>query len=419
MIKVAKLGKAPVNELLESLKVPEDLTRMNARQVLKERGAKEVIPALQKWVAGLDKKDKNYEHNQLEALWVFQALDTVNEPLLLSLLNAESHNARSSALRALEFWHKKIANVPALLNKAVKDPHAQVRLEAVIALRKTKTAEAARTALTVLDSQMDEYLDYALWQTVGELEPLWLASLKTNPDYLGDAKKTVFALKSVSNPEAVVQLIRLYGKGQVPEEYQKDVLGSIARSGQAADLSMLLDLAVQNKDKNVVAQLAALEDAARQRKVKPDKNPERIADFIGNDDEAISLSAIRLAGLWQLEQLQDRITGLVQTGTLNTKKAALGALVSIDKDKATKLLTDLSGPKNTPEVRIIATAQLAAINPAEAARIGTDLMRTLPETDMSEIFMAFIPSNPAAAVLAEAIAAKKSRKQLPKPDDSS
>ena len=408
LVKTPKLGKAPISELLEALKVPEDLTRSNAKQTLKERGAKEVIPALQNWVSALDKKDPNYEHNLLEALWVYQALDVINEPLLLSVINAESHNARSSGLRALEFWHNKIANVPAILAKAVTDKHAQVRLEAVIALRKTKTAEATRTALTVLDSQMDEFLDYALWQTIRELEPLWLASLKKDPNFLGNSKKTVFALKSVNTPEAVSQLIAIYGKNQVPEEYQKDVLSTIARSGQTADLNMLLDLAVQNKDKSVIAQLSALEDAARQRKVKPNKNPERIAGFIGNEEEAVSLTATRLVGLWKLDQLGDRLTSLIQNGTPNTKKAALSALAVMDKDKAVKVMTELTGPKNTPEVRVIAAAQLASLNPAEAARIGTELMRTLPaETDMTELYMAFIPNNAAAAALADAIAAKK------------
>ncbi|KAA6438279.1 dehydrogenase [Dyadobacter flavalbus] len=408
LVKTPKLNKAPVSELLESLKVPEDLTRANARQVLKERGSKEVIPALQAWVGSLDKKDKNYEHHLLEALWVYQALDVVNEPLLLNVINAESHNARAAGLRALEFWHTRIANVPAILAKAVKDKHAQVRLEAVIALRKTKTPEAAREALSVLDSQMDEFLDFALWQTVRELEPVWVSRVKTQPDFLGDARKTVYALKSVSSPDAVSQLISLYGKNQVPEEYQKDVLSSIAKYGQTADLNMLLDLTVQNKDKNVNAQLATLVDAASQRKVNPDKNPERIAEFIGNEDETTSFSAIRLAGLWKLQQLNGRLTSLVQTGTPGTKKAALGALGMIDREKAIKLITEMTGPKNTPEVRIIAASQLAAYNPAEGARIATELMRTLPaDTDMRDLFMAFIPSNPAAAALADAIAANK------------
>lgn len=408
LVKTPKLNNASIPELLEALKVPEDLTRSNAKQVFKERGAREVIPVLQKWVSALDKKDPNYEHHLLEALWVFQALDTVNEPLLLSLINAESHNARSSALRALEFWHTKIANVPAILAKAVTDKHAQVRMEAVIALRKTKTAEAARTALNALDFQMDEFLDYALWQTTRELQPLWMASLKTDANYFGDARKTVFALKSVSTPDAVSQLIKIYEKGQVPEEYQKDVLSAIAKSGQVTDLNTLLDLAIENKGKTLVPQLNALEDAARQRKMKPSKNPERIAGFIGNEDETINLTAIRLVGLWKLEQLSDRLTTLIKTGTPPVKKAALGALASIDKDKAIALMADMTGPKNTPEVRVISTAQLAAFNPVEAARIGTDLMRTLPAgTDMSDIFLALISNKPGTIALTDAITSKK------------
>lgn len=408
LVKKTKLNKAPVSELLETLKLPEDLARASARQVLKERGAKEVMPGLQTWVNALNKKDKHYEHNLLEALWVYQALDIVNEPLLLSLINAESHKARAAGLRALEFWHTRIPNVPAILAKAVTDKHPQVRLEAVIALRKTKTPEAARAAVSVLDAQMDEFLDFALWQTVRELEPVWMAKVKTEPDFLGDAKKTVYALKSVNSPAAVAQLIRLYDKGQVPEEYQKDVLGALAKFGQPKDLNILLGMTLRNKDKNVAAQLAALESAASQREISPDQNTERIADFIGNEDEAVNLSAIRLTGLWKLGQLGGRLTELIQTGTPNTKKAALGALASIDKDKAMKLMISMAGAKNTPEVRIISTAQLATLNPVESAKIAAELMRTLPaDTDMTDLFMAFIPSNPAAAALAEAIAAKK------------
>ncbi|MCF0050606.1 HEAT repeat domain-containing protein [Dyadobacter sp. LJ53] len=408
LVKKPQLVKANTAELLESLKLPEEWTRLQAKQVLKAKGAKEVVPALEKWVQGLDKNDANYEHNLLEALWVYQTLETFNQPVLLELLNAKSHNARAAALRALELWFPKVQNVPALLAKAVKDEHAQVRMEAVIALRKTKTADAAKNALSVLDGQMDEFLDFALWQTVRELEPVWLAKLKTEPNLLGDAKKTAYALKSATSSEAATMLVQLYQKGEVSEDYQKDVLTSIARLGQSSDLNMLLDLAIASKDKNVSAQLAALEDAAGQRNVKPDKSPERIANFIGNEDEAVSLSAIRLIGLWKLTQLNDRLTGLIQTGTPSTKRAALASLTAIDKEKATKLTVDMTGPKNAPEVRMIAAAQLANLDPKEAARIATELMRTLPaDTDVSDLFIAFISTNPGAAALADAIAARK------------
>jgi len=408
LVKKPQLAKAPVPELLEALKLPEDWTRLQAKQVLKARGAKEVLPALERWVAGLDKNDAKYEHNLLEALWLYQTLETVNEPVLLNLLNAKSHNVRAAALRALALWYPKISNTPALLAKAVGDGHPQVRLEAVIALRKTKTPDAAKTALTVLDAQMDEFLDFALWQTVRELEPVWLPKLKTDANLLGDAQKTAYALKSATGADAAALLTALYQKGQVPDDYQKDVLASIARVGKAEDLNILLDLAVGNNNKNAAAQLAALEEAGNQRHVAPNKNPERIATLIGKDDEAVSLSAIRLIGLWKLASLNERLTGLVRSGNPATKKAALGALGAIDKAKALQLVSDLTSAKNTPEVRIIAAAQLAGLDEKEGARVSAELMRSLPaETDMSELFLAFIPSNSGAAALAEAIAAKK------------
>ena len=411
LVKRPQLTKASIPELLEALKLPEDWTRLQAKQVLKARGAKEVIPALQKWVSGLDKNDAGYEHQLLEALWVHQSLEVVNEPLLLSLLDAQSHKARAAGLRALQFWHNKIANVPALLTRAVADKHPQVRLEAVIALRKLQTPEAARTALSVLDQPMDEFLDYALWQTTRELAPAWTKRLKTEPDFFGEARKTAFALKSVSHPDAVAQLTQLYRKGQVPEAYHKDVLRSVARYGKTADLNILLDLALQDhagQGKNVAAQLGALEEAARQRGVKPDKNLNRIAGITGSGDEATAISAIRLIGYWGMEEMNGRLLSLVRKGDKNMKRAALGALAALDKNKAEQVLTGLAGAKNDPETRVLATAQLAAINVSEAARLGVELLRTMPEqTDAAELYQAFISQKQGARVLAEALMAKK------------
>ncbi len=71
-----KLVGASVPALLEALKAPEDWTRHHAKRVLKERGAKEVVPALAAWVKGLDA-----DHARLEALWTYQTLDVVEPDL--------------------------------------------------------------------------------------------------------------------------------------------------------------------------------------------------------------------------------------------------------------------------------------------------------------------------------------------------
>src|SRR5439155_6000989 len=69
LVKKPDLVGAKTSDLLDRLKDPEDWTRQQAKRVLKERGAKEVIPVLEAWVKLLDPKDPGYEHELLEALW--------------------------------------------------------------------------------------------------------------------------------------------------------------------------------------------------------------------------------------------------------------------------------------------------------------------------------------------------------------
>ncbi|WP_186738671.1 PVC-type heme-binding CxxCH protein [Spirosoma utsteinense] len=410
LVKRPPLTKASVDELLEALKLPEDWTRSQAKQLLKGKGAADVVPALEKWVIKLGKTNPDYEHHLLEALWVYQALEVVNEPLLIRLLNAGNHKARAAALRALELWHTKIASMPALVTKAITDTHPQVRLESVIALRNVKTAEAARTALSVLDQPMDEFLDFALWQTVRELEPLWMPRLKKEPGFLGDARKTVFALKSVNTPEAVSQLRQLYQLGKVPDDYQKDVLGSIAKFGSAADLTGLFEKEIQvkgNTANGVAMVLSTLEEAAH-RGVKPVGNLDRITDFIDSDDDAIATSATRLIGLWQLKELNGTLVSLARKSDKNQRKAALGSLAITDKDNAWKSLIDLTGSKNPADLRLAAVAQLVSVNAPEAARISADLLRTLPEqTDAADLFQAFLSSKQGIKALSDELTTRK------------
>ncbi len=54
LVEKPKLVGATTEQLLEALKAPEDWTRHQARRVLKERGKKEVLPALAEWRAKLD-----------------------------------------------------------------------------------------------------------------------------------------------------------------------------------------------------------------------------------------------------------------------------------------------------------------------------------------------------------------------------
>ena len=427
LVEVPKLSQASIDELLEALKAPEDWTRLQAKLVMKQRNSAEVLPKLQEWVSGLDVNDSQYEHHLLEALWVHQLFDQLNEPLLTQLLNAKSPNARAAAVRYLQFYTKDIPNVQQVIEKAVSDTHPRVRLEAIIALRQLESTAAATAALSVLDQPMDEFLDFALWQTVRELESSWLPALKNNPNLLGDAKKTVYALKSINNPEAGQLLVQLYQNKQVPEEYNNEVLSAVARRGEAKDLDVLFDLAVNNTlgGKSRTAQLAALEEAARQRKIKPSKELGRIVGFLDSEDEEIVGTALRLIGYWDMENQVERLVQIAQIGKPGHQKAALAALAAMSNSKGQYWLTELTGSKYAPQIRLLATGQLATKDAVQASGIAVNLLKQIPaNVDATELFSAFLSRREGIGALGQAlsenkipenaaIAGRKAMQQLP------
>ncbi|MEX2639269.1 MAG: PVC-type heme-binding CxxCH protein [Balneolales bacterium] len=390
-----RLAGAGVMDLLEALKLPENWTRAQAKQELKELGTKAVVPALEAWTGELDASEADYEHHLLEALWVYQALDVVNESLLGKLLNAGEHNARAAAVRVLSSWQDRIGSAAGeLLVKAASDEHPRVRLEAVVALRGQAHAEAAKTALSVLDQPMDSYLDFALWQTVRELEPYWMEKVQADPDYFAGADKAAFALKSAGHPDAVPYLMQLYSQGQVPAAYRDDVLEAVAERGGIGEINQLFNLAVGNAtlhDEGRVAYFHALEEAMNRQTIKPDQDTDRLAPFISDEEEAVAVSAVRLAGNWQKTGFRDRLEALATGPNETLQQAALSALSAFDDEPARHFLAGLTGAEHPHRLRMQAAAQLVSFDVEQAARMAVAVLGDLPRgTDASELFSSFL-----------------------------
>src|SRR5437867_3975569 len=175
LLKPARIDGQPVDKLLDLLKEPENNARTRAKIELGKHRAGEVIPALKKWTAKLDAKDKNYEHNMLEALWVQQWLNVVDEDLLRRVLRSPDYRARAAATRVLCYWRDRVKDPLALLEVQTRDESPRVRLEAVRACSFFKTAKAAEVALTVLDKEADPnkpdyYIKYCLDETMKQLD---------------------------------------------------------------------------------------------------------------------------------------------------------------------------------------------------------------------------------------------------------
>ena len=108
----------------------------------------------------------------MEALWVHQWHDVVNEGLLKRMLRSPNPNARTAATRVLCYWRDRVEAPLALLKAQVNDESPRVRLEAVRACSFFKNQEAASVALEALNHEMDYYLQYTLDETMGTLEKL-------------------------------------------------------------------------------------------------------------------------------------------------------------------------------------------------------------------------------------------------------
>jgi hypothetical protein len=170
LVKPAKIDGQPIAALLDLLRTePEERTHYRVRSELWNRPTGDVIGETAKWLAGLA-SDPMYEHHKLEALWLHQAHDTINEPLLKDVLRSSDFRARAAATRVLGYWRDRVEKPLELLRQQASDEHPRVRLEAVRALSFFGSQEAIDVAVESLVFDQDDYLKYTFNETMKTLE---------------------------------------------------------------------------------------------------------------------------------------------------------------------------------------------------------------------------------------------------------
>jgi putative heme-binding domain-containing protein len=187
---------ASVDQLVDSLTIPELRTRYRLRRELRERPKAEVFASLTKWLA------THQEPQQLcEAMWIQEGFRDVDPGLLKTILASDEFRARAAAVHTIVNEMERIDNATAYLAAAVNDPHPRVRLEAVrgisflekpITVEKdgvSKQLTPTELALTVVDHPMDYWIDYTLEHTLYALEPQWKEQ-KATENFLASSSET-------------------------------------------------------------------------------------------------------------------------------------------------------------------------------------------------------------------------------------
>ncbi len=277
-----KIDGQPVPALLELLKEPENRTRELAKIELGKHDSAEVIAAVDRWSAALDKSDPAYEHNMMEALWVHQYHNVVDSGLLQRMLHSPEPRARAAAGRVLCYWRDRVPDALAWFKTLADDENPRVRLEAVRGASFFRTAEAADVALTILKHPTDYYLDYTLRETLRQLEPWWRKAIADgrpiatdNPAGFNHLVESITTTELLKMPRTSVVLEAILGRSDAADADRLVALNSLAEERKASRTSLLLAaLEAKSKtdasDAGGLARLLALQHpedlkAARQR----------------------------------------------------------------------------------------------------------------------------------------------------------
>jgi len=262
-----------IGHLLSLLAHSDNDVRYRAKIELSDRDSADVVHALERWVPSLDPDDPDHQHHQLEALWVYQHHNRVNQKLLLRLLNSTDYRVRAAATRVLRRWRNRVDNVPQLLQELVHDEHPRVRMQAILVCSDMTSAKAAEIALEAARYPCGKFLEYTLQTAVRALAPYWKEAIAAEEPFCSE------------NPAAVPYILEHVDPVQIYRS-QKDNI-------------QVLEALLSKKTIDVGIRGQALNRLANQRNVPP---VELLLEFIEASDSSPS----------DLDSLPDLVAMLAQ-----------------------------------------------------------------------------------------------------------
>jgi len=394
LVAPTKIAGEPVAKLLDALKVYEDRTRYRARAELRARPAAEVIPAVERWIAGLDEKDPELPHHLVEALWVFQAQDVVNEPLLDRVLGCQEPKARAAAVRVLSFWRERAGNAYSRLRKAVADEHPLVRLEAVRALSFFRDQEALNIAIESLVMPQDDYLSYVFNETIKTLSRRVPAAVAGGAS--GSARPLVTLLES----------------GRLPENRVGTAVSMLLERGGPDELGWLFAEFLESKKIPAgqrPAMAAGLVQAAVERGIKPAGDLATLRPLLEGPDRGLQVPAIKLAAAWREASLVPALQALAagEKAGGEPQRQAILALATLGTPEEKATIESLCESSRPEPVRLFAIAALARLDSAGAASRTADVLAGVAADKLPrELLDSLLDRRDGPAKLAAALASR-------------
>lgn len=222
------LTKATSTELVETLTNTNLLWRRHAQRLLVDRKATDAIPALVSLLKDQTVDATGLNVGAIHALWTLDGLGAIsseNETVIRAVASALKHPSAGVRRNALQVLPKNEQSTAAIVTGGLlNDPHAQVRLAALLALADSPSSEIAGKAIVefLADGtvQSDRWLREAAVSAAAKHDQYFLASLAGIKD---PSPATMFALPLVAehlgrggDGKAVVEVLKSSGALSAP-----------------------------------------------------------------------------------------------------------------------------------------------------------------------------------------------------------
>jgi putative heme-binding domain-containing protein len=398
--KTRPLSEKPVfsgksaEELVGMLSSDRKYVRHFAKRELRDMGAEKVLPAVDKVVT-------EDEHLKLELAWAREGVNSFSPALWRTVWAAKDSKARAAALRILTHRWKELPEHMKVLEAAVADESAQVRLWALAVADQIRKPAAVELALRVLDQSMDVNQDFLLEQICREQADTWLPQFTAGKLKLSNAKHMIYALKATGKPEALTPLLVTLKSGKLNGADAGAVLSVAASSMDAAQAKELAELANASAEPRI---LDALVSAAVNRAIVPEGAEAYVMGWIAHAKQEMQHRACILAGAWKLEAARETLVKLLQAA--DTPKGV--------RQGAVQGLTKLGGVKSRdaldaifPTHPALAISGLVDVGPVMAAQRAVQFLATAQSSaDATQVIAAFLKDKKLPGLLAKELQGK-------------
>ena len=405
LLQKPKIVGAPSAGLVTLLDSPEELTRTRVAVELRQRDAKEIMPALEKWYGSLT---EDQALQKLRAIWGSQAVGAFKRSWAEDLVSASNPKARAGALRALYYTAGEEKTSRALLEKAVEDPNPQVRLWAVSVLAQLPWPDTVALALRALEKDgVDKYLDFAVWSICREHASRWLPiARERNP--FQHTWQLFFAGRALKQPVGISHVLKSLAEGEFETEAQLDeVISWIANVGEGNHLEVLFSVALADGASNSsqIRALRGLRDAVRLRKQRPTGRLRRLNRFLESGNGAVFAEAAALAGMWKLEEAREPLEKAFLGPEAVSSNAALEGLRALGGEKTKQFFsTTARNVEMEFGKRLRAVVGQTRLDPRSGAELAVSLLQGVSRAeDVRMIVDAFLVNKNGPSALAEVL----------------